>query len=205
MRAFAADPERHCCFWLPHIGLFTGARVNEICQLNPQTDILRDPESGIDHLWITELSEGDERVKKSTKNPTSRRKVPIHSTLLALGFLDYVERVRGTGAMLLFPTWKPSKGRASPVAEKWFRQFIVDVGLRDDSPFGRIVGMHAFRHTLLHRANNLSTAEDVTAITGHAGSTDAVVRGYQGELSLVNKRRVLEAITFEIDFITPMR
>ena len=178
---------------------------NEICQLNPQTDILRDPETGIDYLWITELSEGDERVKKSTKNLNSRRKVPIHSTLLQLGFLDYVERVRGAGAMLLFPTWNPSKGRACGAAEKWFRQFIVEAGLRDDTSFGRIVGMHAFRHTLLHRANNLSPAQDVTPITGHAGTADAVVRGYQGELSLENKRRALEAITFGLDFITPTR
>jgi len=107
--------------------------------------------------------------------------------------------------MLLFPTWNPSKGRACGAAEKWFRQFIVEAGLRDDTSFGRIVGMHAFRHTLLHRANNLSPAQDVTPITGHAGTADAVVRGYQGELSLENKRRALEAITFGLDFITPTR
>lgn len=26
-------------FWLPMLGLHTGARINEVCQLNPQTDI----------------------------------------------------------------------------------------------------------------------------------------------------------------------
>lgn len=38
MAGFARDPARAHQFWLPHLGLFTGARVNELCQLNPCTD-----------------------------------------------------------------------------------------------------------------------------------------------------------------------
>ena len=34
-------------FWLPHLGLFTGGRVNELCQLNPLVDILKDESSGV--------------------------------------------------------------------------------------------------------------------------------------------------------------
>ncbi|MDP3619641.1 MAG: hypothetical protein Q8R63_07590, partial [Ramlibacter sp.] len=39
--------------WLPYIGLYTGARVNEICQLNPQEDILEEQSSGIWHFRFT--------------------------------------------------------------------------------------------------------------------------------------------------------
>jgi len=200
MQGFAADPEMAHRYWLPHIALFTGARVNELCQLNPQTDILEDPETGIHHFWITEDTEGDERIEKSTKNAVSRRKVPIHSKLIELGFLDYVERVRKGGAKLLFPAWRPSRGKASGEAEKWFRQFLRDTGLRDETRGARVVGMHAFRHTLLSRASNANPPLDATSITGHAGEVNAVVRGYQGELSLANKQRILEAIPFEINF-----
>jgi hypothetical protein len=35
----ANTPRKVHQFWLPLVGLYTGARVNEICQLNPQTDI----------------------------------------------------------------------------------------------------------------------------------------------------------------------
>jgi integrase len=204
MQGFAADPEMAHRYWLPHVALFTGARVNELCQLNPQTDILEDPETGIHHFWITEDTEGDERIEKSTKNAVSRRKVPIHSKLIELGFLDYVARIRRGGAKLLFPAWKPSRGKASGEAEKWFRQFLRDTGLRDETRGARVVGMHAFRHTLLSRASNANPPVDATSITGHAGEVNAVVRGYQGELSLENKKRILEAIPFKLVFVAPV-
>lgn len=200
MQSFAADPTLEHCFWLPHLGLFTGARVNELCQLNPQTDILIDVETGIYHLLITEETEGDARIEKSTKNVISRRKVPIHTKLVELGFQIYVERVKKTGGKLLFPAWKPSRGKASGAAEKWFRQLLCDIGLRDETLGARIVGMHAFRNTLLNRASNANPQIDATSITGHANDVSKVVRGYQGELSLTNKKRILEEIPFGIDF-----
>lgn len=201
MRRFATDPEQVHRYWLPHIGLFTGARVNELCQVNPQTDIVQDQDSKIWYFWITEETDGDDRIEKRTKNTTSRRKVPIHSILLKCGFLDYVNSVRKSGAKLLFPAWPPHSGKASAKAEKWFRKLLSDIGLRDVTPGKRLVGMHAFRSTLLNRAMNLGI--DATPITGHAGNTDRVVRGYQGELSLENKKKLLEGITFELEFIKP--
>lgn len=102
-RAFAENPSQAERYWLPLVGLYTGARVNEVCQLNPQCDIAQDAESGIWYFDITEDSETDERVIKAVKNDPSKRKVPIHSALLGLGFLSYVERVKGTGSALLFP------------------------------------------------------------------------------------------------------
>lgn len=204
IKSFAADPTLAHCFWLPHLGLFTGARVNELCQLNPQTDILIDVETGIYHLWITEETEGDARIVKKTKNEISRRKVPIHTKLVELGFLLYVERVKKTGEKLLFPAWKPSRGKASGAAEKWFRQFLCDIGLRDETPGARIVGMHAFRNTLLNRASNANPPIDATSITGHANDVSKVVRGYQGVLTLTNKQRILEAIPFGIDITYAM-
>lgn len=57
---FAADPTQHHCYWLPLIGLYTGARINEVCQLNPQCDIRQ--EHGIWVFDITEASESDARA-----------------------------------------------------------------------------------------------------------------------------------------------
>jgi integrase len=113
-RRFAADPSLHHCYWLPLIGLYTGARINEVCQLNPQCDIRQ--EQGVWVFDITEASETDTRVKKSVKNNPSRRLVPVHSRLLDLGLLAYVEKRKGSGDRLLFPMWKPSaNGRAAGV------------------------------------------------------------------------------------------
>jgi len=145
IQGFANDPALAHLFWLPHLGLFTGARVNELCQVNPQTDILPDPASGTWHLWITTETEADPRVRKSVKTGDSR-KVPIHKMLVALGFLEYVARIKAAGAKLLFPQWEPVNKRASGEAEKWFRQLLRDTGLRDETPKACLLGMHAFRH-----------------------------------------------------------
>lgn len=71
--AFAADKNLAHQYWLPLIGFHTGARVNEICQLNPQCDISE--EAGIWYFDFTEESEGNDNVVKSVKNSGSRRHV----------------------------------------------------------------------------------------------------------------------------------
>ncbi|MEK9802904.1 MAG: site-specific integrase, partial [Curvibacter sp.] len=147
-RSFATDPSLKHCYWLPLIGLYTGARINEVCQLNPQCDIRQ--ENGVWLFDITEDSDSDGRVKKTLKNASSHRKVPIHSELIRLGFLKHVEKLKEQGSQLLFPDWPPYSGRAAGKAEKWFRQLIQDTNLRDETPGARLVGFHVFRHTLLN-------------------------------------------------------
>ena len=102
MQNFANYPEEAHRFWFPHVGLFTGARGNELCQINPQVDIRKDKDTGIWFFYITEDSESHAEVVKAVKTDKSKRKVPIHSTLINLGFLDYVHWVRGKGDTLLF-------------------------------------------------------------------------------------------------------
>lgn len=199
--AFAADPAQAHCYWLPLLGLYTGARVNEVCQLNPQCDILE--EDGIWYLNITADSPAPKGVRKSVKNASSKRRVPVHSRLLALGFVAYVERVKAAGSALLFAAWSPSRGKASGTAEKWFGKHLRTLCLRDETPGARVVGSHCFRHTFLTRAHEL----DVTgaeALTGHTDTgTSAVVRGYRGARGLEKLQGILEQVTFDIDPPTP--
>lgn len=216
MAGLARQAEQAHKYWLPHLGLYTGARVNELCQLNPLVDILQEPKSGIWYLNITEDSEADESVTKTVKTATSKRKVPIHSQLIKLGFLDYVKRLKGQGSKLLFPGFAPVEGYASAEAQKWFRNFLRELGLRDETPGQQITGMHAFRSTFLNRAMNLGVVNAET-ITGHSGSMNAianvqdgmvagaaskVVRTYQGELDLGVKVQIIERVVWpDIRFI----
>jgi len=167
MRLYAADGAKSHCYWLPHIGLFSGARVNEICQLNPQTDILKDEESGAWYFWITADTEADPHIRKSVKTGDSR-KVPIHQKLIEMGILKYVDRLKAKGCKRLFPEWSPINRRASGEAEKWFRQFLRDTGLRDETQGATILGMHAFRHTLLTYGATQKPPLSLFCITGHA-------------------------------------
>ena len=204
MRAFAEDASQHHKYWLPHLGLFTGARVNELCQINPQCDIVKDEKYDIWYLNISEDSEGYETIDKSVKTDSSKRIVPIHSKLIDLGFLNYAENLKEKKIRLLFPGFPPQKRRAAATAEKWFRQHLKDVNLRDETPGKRIVGMHAFRSTFLRQADRLGVA-NATAITGHTDhSKSSVVKGYEGEKDIDLKKKIIEQITFDpVVFIQP--
>lgn len=195
---FAKDRSQRHCYWLPLIGLYTGARINEVCQLNPQCDIRQ--EKGIWVFDITEASESDERVKKSVKNAPSRRLVPIHSKLIELGLLDYVQERKKAGDKLLFPMWNPSAtGRAAGIAERWFRRLLEELGLRDESPKARLVGFHAFRSTLLNRALNLGIT-NAYCLTGHSSPhVSSVVSNYQGEVDITVKQQMMEMIQFDVE------
>ena len=207
MHAFAENPAFAHCYWLPHIGLYTGARVNEICQLNPQTDILQDSESGIWYFWMTDVTEGHADIEKSSKNEVSRRKTPIHSKLLELGILDYIEHIKQQGSKLLFPQWKPLRKKASGKAEKWFRELLRETGLRDETAGARLVGMHAFRFTLEHMGANIEELPwPIDHITGHAvPEISPISRKYKGELKLPNKKKIIETIQFDLKLIKPVK
>lgn len=212
MRNFAADKAMAHYYWLPHIGLFTGARVNEICQLNPQTDILKDPETGVWYFWITTKTGSDPRIRKSVKTGDSR-KVPIHQTLVDLGLLNYFERVKADGAKLLFPKWQPVNKRASGEAEDWFRQLLRDTHLRDVTPHECLLGMHAFRHTLLtHGAMQKPTALSLFCITGHAQDESPIpaTGAGKGYLSLAmlspleDRSKLLNQLNYQLNFVRPV-
>ena len=75
-------------FWVPLIALFAGMRAGEILQLT-KSDIKT--ETGIPYFDINKWEETQDEVDKSLKTEASQRRVPIHSKLLQIGFLDYVE------------------------------------------------------------------------------------------------------------------
>ena len=133
----------HYC-WLPLIGLYTGARINEICQLNPLTDIIQDKETGVHYFHFTDDGETISGVDKSIKTKSSKRIVPIHSKLLELGFLDYVGKIKQSNQKILFIEWEPRNSKASANASKWFIRYLAKIGLSDETKGGRLSGFHSF-------------------------------------------------------------
>lgn len=84
-------------FWLMPLGIFTGARLNELCQLRVH-DVIKDVHG------VNLISINDNGFQKSLKNQQSRREIPVCSKLIGMGFLEFVEeRRRADGAdALLF-------------------------------------------------------------------------------------------------------
>lgn len=143
--------------WGALLGMFTGARLNEICQLE-MTDIQQ--EGGIWFLNITD--EGDNN--KSVKANASRRKVPLHAELIRVGFLDFVETRKG-GARL-FPDFSFSKnGGYGRNLGRWFNEsFLPRLNMKHQS-----LVFHSYRHTMVTRLGQADVPQPlIQCIVGHA-------------------------------------
>ncbi len=156
-KAFAeqryARPER---YWMCLICLFSGCRREEPSQLNLSGIVEVD---GIPCFHFA--AEGKDQ---SQKTACSRRTIPIHSSLLTLGFLEYVNRLRTAGETRLFPTMKKGKSTFADAAGKWYARHLKRVGLTD-----KALVLHGLRHTFITRLADAGTSERVRQIlTGHA-------------------------------------
>jgi integrase len=213
MKDFASHRDTAHYYWLPLIGLHTGARINEICQLNPTQDIVQDEKTGIWYFSFDDESETAENVAKSIKTNSSRRVVPIHSALQKLGFLDYVKKVDSEGHKILFPAWEPRGGKASANASKWFKRYLESINLRDETPNARLSGFHSFRHTFITHAITYKIV-GVFQLTGHEtesidgfGKITKVAGGYwsKGKTdNLVELKETIERFDFGIEFFKPV-
>lgn len=122
-------------YWLPLLGLCTGARINELAQLHLD-DIGQDGE-----VWYIDINRKTE--DKSLKNEWSARKVPIHSRLIELGFVEWCAALREAGYKRLFPelSWNPTNRYAKdPI--RVMSQYLESLGMPRD---GTKV-FHSFRH-----------------------------------------------------------
>lgn len=132
-------------FWIPYLGLYTGARRGELLQLNPQ-DIRGINEVPCFHMET--LENDDEKKAKTQKNESSKRIVPVHSKLIELGFLDFVRNAKGNANGKLFSelTWSETHQWKGKV-EKFLSRILHPVmGGRDAGKT-----FHSFRHTVNNR------------------------------------------------------
>lgn len=147
-------------FWVPLLGLLTGARLEEICQLHVD-DIVQE-----DGVWCLDINDNG---RKSLKTPSSKRFVPLHDTLVRdLGFLQYVERLKEEDETLLFPELEPkASGRFSDNLSKWFGRYRRKVQVQEGRDGKK--DFHSFRHTLSHWCDNHKVPEKRAAsLLGHA-------------------------------------
>jgi integrase len=132
-------------------GLYSGARIEELCQLDLMKDVYQD-----EGIWIFDFNDLDD---KNLKTKASKRKVPISQTLLELGILEYFESVKARGHTRPFPEWEPYKGKFSKNASKWAGRWFDVCGVTDKRKV-----YHSYRHTALDRMKQAGIHE------GHAAA-----------------------------------
>jgi integrase len=196
--AIARNPDAAAAYWLPVIGLYTGARPREICQVNPQCDW--GLEEGIHYLQFDQHTPAGKGVKKTVKTGEARR-VPMHSELVRLGLPAYLDRMKVNGADRMFPGARTKKGNPFEVAGEAFTEFLKGLDLYDNTapPGRRVLGMYVFRKTFITYAGNQSIP--TFGMTGHKPEhmTQVQWKSYcmsQAALKLVQTD--LERVTFPI-------
>ena len=170
-------------YWIPLIGLFTGATVSELAQLRCQ-DV--DVDSVVPTLRIT--NEGE---NMSTKNEYRKRELPIHSELIRLGFLVYAKTIRNSGEKSLWPALPLRRDKPGGYFSEWFGEVRKAPPLN----FGRHPDFHCLRHTARTAMAEAGFADSVKdRITGHAVKGSDGTKVYEHPIEIL--RKAVEAIRY---------
>lgn len=154
-------------YWIPLIGLYTGARISELAQLRVCDVKTTGP---VPMLSITDEGEGQQ-----VKTLASVRTLPIHADLIRMGLLDYVAMVQKTGATSLWPDLKFRDGKPGGYISAWFGTFRKAVGLTEQYP-----DFHCFRHTVRTVMSQAGIDHKVQdQVTGHSSQGSVGTRVYQ--------------------------
>ena len=170
-------------YWIPLLGLYTGARLSELAQLRT-IDIYISEEIPI--ISISNLGES-QKVRTSASN----RVVPIHSELIRLGLLNYLEKIKAKGHDSLWPNLKQRKDKPGGYFSNWFGEYRAGIGISGYPDF------HCFRHTVRSQLSEAEIPEHVIdSILGHKikGSTGAKIYTHR---TLKTLRSAIEKLRYE--------
>ena len=163
--------------WISLLGAYTGARANEICQL------YADDVQCIDGIWCLNIRSNRPDQKLKTEN--SARLVPIHSDVLAEGFLEFVE---GRIGLRLFAELSLVMGYYSHGWGKWFNR-----NRPTDKDF------HSLRHTVGTELKSAGVPIQYTAaILGHETGGISYDR-YGGQVAINNLKMALESVLSKLN------
>ncbi|MGR5435241.1 DUF6538 domain-containing protein [Vibrio owensii] len=171
-------------YWLPYLGLYTGARINELCQL--YTDNVKK----VDGIWCLDINA--DKPDQKLKSKSSWRVIPLHKKIIELGFIEYVQ---GLPKGLVFPTLKylPSDGYGK-YPSKWFsiqRDKALTKEERDKKTF------HSFRHTVANEFKQMGIEySPASYILGHANESMTYGR-YGKDYSPSILKPIVDSLSFK--------
>jgi len=191
-RRLKDSPDR---FWIPLISLYSGLRLNEICQLNT-SDVKQDEETEVWYFHV-EITEGDEKMIKSA---AARRKVPVHKDLIALGLLKFCREKAEGGAPRLWMNLKRTDRGYHKNFINWFLGNGQTKGfLRTRVTHDSKLNFHSFRHTFINQLKQKRADERILVeIAGHSNKSMTFGR-YGKPYGLMEKQDVVNMLHYPVN------
>lgn len=184
--------------WLPLILLFSGCRLNEMAQIRlSQIDI----KDNINFFRI-EAKYKDQKLK----NKTSKRKIPIHQTLIDLGILDFIDNQRKNNKERLFEElyYTNNKGYGQAFSKRfndkdfkkeWLSKSDIEKIEEEDI----LLDLHSFRHNFSGSLKGLIEDGLLEYFMGHTQNSESLKRygKYRPELMFDNISKCEYKINFD--------
>ena len=180
-------------FWVPLIALYSGMRLEEICQLH-LSDIVK--VDGVLCFSINEESGGSGYVKH-VKSSAGIRKVPVHSHLWdELGLKKFVASrwtktpEENYTSTLLFPDLQERVNAVNHATVKlgsalthWFTRYRRSVGVGGQHGEPSTKAFHSFRHTVIEYLHKEACVDlsMLQAVVGHEMVDMGVTGNYAGD------------------------
>lgn len=179
-------PER---YWLQVLALFTGARLSELLQLQV-TDVFFD--TSVPYLSI------NVNGNKYVKNKSSIRDIPLHPKILALGFKDYVEKIKMCRWENLFYFMKQEGNLCNATSTSSALGLYLKKQCSDTSNSQRKV-FHSYRHTFITELQRMQVPLEIRqSIAGHS-SQCITIDVYGEKTRLETMLDYIKNVDFHID------
>ena len=189
------ENHKYSNYWTPLISVFSGMRLNEICSLYLD-NIIQEKVNGRKKIWCFNILEEPDRPDKHLKTLSSKRVVPIHDTLIDLGFIEFVEllKKRHTNRQRLFQELKYGEGSYIRNVSYFFnKKYLPLLGLKTDKK-----NFHSIRHTVVdHLKQRLVDISFINELVGHHHGNIDLDRYGKGYTSDIIYNKCVKKINYE--------
>ena len=144
-------------YYVSLISLYAGLRTSESCQLKVESI------KKVDDIYTFDINDVDANTKLKTLN--AYRSIPIHSNLIRLGLLEYVNERKRLGKTMLFDDLPSGDYNdwSKPVGSRFYRIFKKLKFEDNKKPT-----LYGLRHTFIDELQQQEVPEHIVAeLSGH--------------------------------------
>jgi len=184
-------------YWFTKIGLFSGMRLNETANLL-LSDVIKK-----EGIWCFDLKGAH------LKNDNAVRVIPVHSALIELGFIVWLEDKKAEGQTYIFEQIRKGKKEGGKFGygekiSRWFNRTVLrNIGIdktNEKEVLGNLIDYHCVRHTFIYQLKRLGVDMSyIKSLVGHSGQHDLTsdVYGHNANHMIVNLQKAVELISYD--------